>query len=479
VTTGGDASSYDVLEYPPRPFVQTHPDRLATLATLFGLSPTPPARCRVLELGCGVGGNLLPMAAALPGATFVGIDNAAVPIARARELTERLGLGNVSFHPVGIEEYEPPGEPFDYVIAHGVYSWVPEPVRDALLALCARVLSPDGVAYVSYNALPGGHLRQMLRGVLAAGLGGVEEPAERVAAARRFLAMLVKAGDADDELVPTLGRAAREVIDRDDAFLFHDVLAEDNQPYYLHEFVARATAHGLAYLSEAQFSEMQVDVLPPSLQPVLRDIADPVRRDGLLDVLKERRFRQTLLCRADRRPDPEPKSERLAGMAVSGALRWTADESSGRVTFLGPGTAHVVSDHPLVVRTLRAIGESWPSPLPIAVLGEERELPAIGDILLRCYATNLVRLHVHPPRVSTAPPERPRVSPVARLEAAEGTMVTTVRHTHLELDDDVARRVATLLDGSRDRADLVEAIGDLAAVDAALARLAGAGMLLP
>ena len=269
MTTGGDASSYDVLEYPPRPFVQTHPDRLATLATLFGLSPTPPARCRVLELGCGVGGNLLPMAAALPGATFVGIDNAAVPIARARELTERLGLGNVSFHAVGIEAYEPPAEPFDYVIAHGVYSWVPEPVRDALLALCARVLSPDGVAYVSYNALPGGHLRQMLRGVLAAGLGGVEEPRERVAAARRFLALLVEAGEADDELVPTLGRAAREVIDRDDAFLFHDVLADDNQPYYLHEFVASAKAHGLAYLAEAQFSEMQVDVLPPSLQPVL------------------------------------------------------------------------------------------------------------------------------------------------------------------------------------------------------------------
>ena len=479
MTTGGDTSSYDVLEYPPRPFVQTHPDRLATLATLFGLSPTPPARCRVLELGCGVGGNLLPMAAALPGATFIGIDNAAVPIARARELTERLGLGNVSFHPVGIEEYEPPAEPFDYVVAHGVYSWVPAPIREALLALCARVLSPHGVAYVSYNALPGGHLRQMLRAVLGAGLGGVEEPRERVAAARRFLALLVEAGEADDELVPTLGRAAREVIDRDDAFLFHDVLADDNQPYYLHEFVARAKAHGLTYLSEAQFSEMQIDVLPAALQPVLEEIADPVRRDGLLDVLKERRFRQTLLCRVDRRPDPEPKPERLAGMAVSGALRSTADDASGRVTFLGPGTAHVVSDHPLVVRTLRAIGDSWPAPLPIADLGAERELPAIRDILLRCYATNLVRLHVDPPMVSTAPPERPSVSPVARLEATEGTMVTTVRHTHLELDDAVVRRVTTLLDGSRDRAALVEAIGDPVAVDAALARLADAGMLLP
>ena len=480
VTTGGDASSYDVLEYPPRPFVQTHPDRLATLATLFGLSPTPPARCRVLELGCGVGGNLLPMAAALPGATFVGIDNAAVPIARARELTERLGLGNVSFHPVGIEEYEPPAEPFDYVIAHGVYSWVPEPVRDALLALCARVLSPDGVAYVSYNALPGGHLRQMLRGVLAAGLGGVEEPRERVAAARRFLALLVEAGEADDELVPTLGRAAREVIDRDDAFLFHDVLADDNQPYYLHEFVASAKAHGLAYLVRGA---------------VLRDAG---RRPAAVAAAGARR-RSPIRCAAT----GCSTSSRSAGSARRSCAARTAGPTPSRSPSAWPGWRCPARCAGRPTRRAVASPSSGPAPRTSCPTtrsscarcgrsaragrrrsrspssGEERELPAIDDILLRCYATNLVRLHVHPPMVSTAPPERPRISPVARLEAAEGTMVTTVRHTHLELDDDVARQVATLLDGSRDRAALVEAIGDPAAVDAALARLAGAGMLLP
>jgi SAM-dependent methyltransferase len=479
VATGGDASSYDVVLYPARPFVQTHPDRLATLATLFGLSPAPPAACRVLEVGCGVGGNLLPMAAALPGATFVGIDNAGVPIARARERAGRLGLGNVSFLELGIEDYEPPAEGFDYVIAHGVYSWVPEPVREALLALCARALSSDGVAYISYNALPGGHLRQMLRETLAVHLSGSEAPGERIASARRFLALLVAAGESDDGLVPTLRRAAREVVDRDDAFLFHDVLADVNQPFYFHEFLDRARAHGLQYLSEAQFSETQVEALPASLQPALQEIGDPLRREQDLDVLKERRFRQTLLCHAGRTLDPEPLPERLRGLAVSAALRWTADAPSGRVTFIGPGTAHVVTDHPLVVRTLEAIGRSWPSPCWIAELGSDRELPAIRDMLLRCYATNLVRLHVHPPFVSTAPSERPRVSPVARLEAADGTMVTTVRHTHHELDDDLARRVATLLDGSRDRAALLAALqDDAAAIDASLSRLAGAGMLL-
>jgi SAM-dependent methyltransferase len=426
-----------------------------------------------------VGGNLLPMAAALPGSTFVGIDNAGVPIARARALTAELGLDNVSFHERGLEDHVP-DEPFDYVLAHGVYSWVPGPVRDALLALCARCLAPDGVAYVSYNALPGGHLRQMLRETLAVHLGGIEAPAERVAAARKFLALLVAAGEADDGLVPTLGRAAREVVDRDDAFLFHDVLAEDNQPFYLHEFVADAQAHGLQYLSEAQFSEMQVAVLPASLQSTLGEIGDRARREQYLDILKERRFRQTLLCRAGRPLDPEPRAERLRGLAASAALRWSTDERSGRVTFLGPGTAHVVTDHPLVVRTLQAVADRWPSACWIEELGSERKLPAIRDILLRCYAANLVRLHVHPPLVSTTPPERPRMSPVARLEAAEGAMVTTVRHTHHELDDDVTRRVATLLDGSRDRAALVaELQDDPAAIDAALSRLAGAGLLLP
>lgn len=479
MSSGSDASSYDAVPYPARPFVQTHPDRLATLATLFGLTPAPPARCRVLELGCGSGGNLLPMTAALPGSRFVGVDNAGVPVARARAVAERLGLENVRFHALGIEDYEAPAEGFDYVIAHGVYSWVPEAVREALLALCARALSGDGVAYVSYNALPGGHLRRMLRETLALHLAEIHDPAERVAAAREHLALLVAAGEADDELAPTLGRAARQVLDRDDAFLVHDVLADVNEPLHFQDFVARAGAHGLRYLTEAQFSETQVEALPPSLHGALRAISDPLRREQLLDVLKERRFRQTLLCRDDGPLDDAPRPERLEGLAASAALRWTADERNGRVTFLGPGTARVETEHPLVVRTLQAIASRWPSPVWISELGGEHELPAIREVLLRCYAANLVRLHAHPPSVSTTAPDRPRMSPVARLEAAEGTPLTTVRHTHHELDDALARRVATLLDGTRDRAALVaELDADPMAVEAALARLAQAGLLL-
>ena len=485
--TASDASSYDAVLYPARPFVQTHPDRLATMATLFGLDAPPPGSCRVLELGCGAGGNLLPMAAALPGATFVGIDNASVAIARARSQTERLGLTNVRFDELSIEDYEPPAEGFDYVIAHGVYSWVPEPVRDALLTLCARALSAHGVAYVSYNALPGGHLRQALREMLAFHLSEVSAPAERIAAARGFLGLLGAAGDADDELASRLGPEAREVIEHDDALLFHDTLADVNRAFYFHEFLERAEANGLHFLSEAQFSEMQVGALDPALQRALLAMPDGLPREQYLDFLKERKFRQTLLCHAGHTLQRPPRPETLRALAVSAALRWKADEQSASVTFVGPGTAHVTTDHPLVTRILEAIGRSWPSPVWIRELASEHELPAICDALLRCFAANLVRLHVHPPFVCRQPAERPRVSPVTRAEATDGTMLTTVRHTHYELDDDVGRRVAALLDGTRDRAALLAALqrdgalahDELAAtIDAALARLAGAGLLL-
>src|SRR5215203_5091497 len=139
------ASVYDAVPYPGHPFAQTHPDRLATLATLFGLEPP------LLELGCGDGGNLVPMALGLPAAHFVGVDAAAGAIARGRTLVDALALPNVELLAEPLERFEPAGGGFDYVIAHGVYSWVDAPVRDRLLALCRQALSEQGVVYVSYN----------------------------------------------------------------------------------------------------------------------------------------------------------------------------------------------------------------------------------------------------------------------------------------------------------------------------------------
>jgi len=156
-------ASYDAFPYRSVPFAQSHPDRLATLATLFGVVPAPLERCRVLEIGCASGGNLIPIAATLPGSRCVGVDFSAVQIAQGREDVAALGLRNIDLVCADLLDFDGAGEQFDYIIAHGVLSWVPRKVQDRLFEVCARMLAPQGVAYVSYNALPGWQTRGAIR----------------------------------------------------------------------------------------------------------------------------------------------------------------------------------------------------------------------------------------------------------------------------------------------------------------------------
>src|SRR6476469_9617489 len=127
------ATAYDVVSYPGHSYPQTHPDRLATIATLYGLTPPPPETCRVLELGCGDGANLLPVAYTLPGSTCVGIDLAADALARGQAAAAELGLGNLSLQQLDVTEISRDFGQFDYIIAHGLYSWVPPHVQEKVL----------------------------------------------------------------------------------------------------------------------------------------------------------------------------------------------------------------------------------------------------------------------------------------------------------------------------------------------------------
>src|SRR5215210_5831670 len=159
-----ERTAYDEVRYSNYPYAQTHPDRLATVAGLHGLAAPDPRDCRVLELGCGAGGNLLAMAVATPGVQAVGVDLAEVPIRDGRRAIEEIGLANVELRQGDVSDLTGGqlGE-FDFVIAHGLYAWVPEQARDAVLAATHSHLAADGVAYISYNANPGGHLRRIMR----------------------------------------------------------------------------------------------------------------------------------------------------------------------------------------------------------------------------------------------------------------------------------------------------------------------------
>ena len=454
------ASPYDVVPYPGHPFAQTHPDRLAVLGTLFQVDPPPVDTCRVLELGCGDGGNLVPMAMALPGARFLGIDASERAIARGRAQVEALGLTNATLEAAAIEEFEMPPERFDYVIAHGVYSWVAASVRDRLLELCRALLSDRGIAYVSYNALPGGRLSGALRDMLVFHTAGLDDPADQVEQARALLRLLVGSWSDEHDFGAIMRRQGERLLERSDETLFHDELAAINQPVYFHEFVVHAARHGLQYLAEADFFEMQTGVLPEAVSDELLHVEDPIRREQYLDFVKGRMFRQTLLCREEIEVDRSPQPLVIEPLAVSSPAQPTGGpDRAGRVTFEGPAGSTLTTDHPLVTGALERVAGRWPGAVRVRELiprqASEEDRAAICGALLRSYAANLVQLHAIPPALTTSVSDRPEASPLARHQARAGELVTNLRHTSVRIEDDLGRRLVVLLDGTRDRAQLL------------------------
>jgi len=179
--------TYDKVPYQSLPFAQSHPDRLATIGRLFGMSPAPLQQCRVLEIGCSSGGNLIPVAAALPTAEFVGIDLSPVQVQQGLADIEELGLANIRLFAMDLLDFPEHFGQFDYVIAHGVYSWVPTMVQERLFEVCGRHLAPTGIAYVSYNALPGWRMRSVVRDAMLFHTQSTTDAPTRVVQARAIL----------------------------------------------------------------------------------------------------------------------------------------------------------------------------------------------------------------------------------------------------------------------------------------------------
>ncbi len=126
-------TSYQEVPYPNDPYRSSHPDQLATVAILAGLSPPPVSRCRVLELGCARGGNLIPMAVEMPQAQFVGFDSSGHQVREGCELIERVGLGNIRVEARDILDLDAAIGTFDFIICHGTYSWVEPEVQEKIL----------------------------------------------------------------------------------------------------------------------------------------------------------------------------------------------------------------------------------------------------------------------------------------------------------------------------------------------------------
>jgi SAM-dependent methyltransferase len=250
---------YDEIPYPDLSYVQTHPDRMATLAHILGLPAKSSMQCRVLELGCAAGGNLLPMAVNLPDCDFVGIDYSPTQIEMGQQRIETLGIGNLRLACMDVTQPEELGSEFDYIIAHGLYSWVERPVRDAMFRLCKRVLAPHGILFVSYNTLPGWRITGIVREAMLFHARNAADLQEKARLAKEMLAFLAESVPDEHESYRAIFRRYRNIVEEgikgaNEAFFLHDELEEVNEPVYFCDFVEHAAGFGLKYFVESELS---------------------------------------------------------------------------------------------------------------------------------------------------------------------------------------------------------------------------------
>jgi len=470
-------NAYDEVSYPGFPFLQTHPDRLSTIATLFGMTPAPVENCRVLELGCGDGSNLLPMAFGLPESEFTGIDLAGLPIARGRAMAEVLGLKNVSLRQEDILQFSACRGQYDYIIAHGIYSWVPTLVQDKLLEICHNNLAPSGVAYVSYNTFPGWHLRNMVREMMLFHTRQFPEPSQQISQGLALIKFLGEWKTEPDLYHSILGREFERLAQRSEASLYHDELAGTNSPLYFFQFVQHAARHGLQYLSEANFFDVQKEVFPKSVVAELDKLGDNlIDQEQYLDFLKCRKFRQTLLCHQNISVDRDSKPKDLGAFYVAAPLNPPATgcevSSSEAAEFRTPTGASITVDQPIIKAALLHLSEIWPqsthfSDLRRAALSRlEKDSPSeseatriLGRVLFQAYAAGMIELHRHSPRWASQASEKPVASPLTRLQLQSQANVTNLRHVSIQVEGALERQLLLLLDGTRNRDALLCDLG--------------------
>jgi methyltransferase-like protein/2-polyprenyl-3-methyl-5-hydroxy-6-metoxy-1,4-benzoquinol methylase len=459
------AQAYGSLAYPSHPTPDMHPGRLAVMARLFNLNSADPAHCRVLELGCGSGGSTIPFCYTLPGSTFLAIDLTPASIEAARAVAEKLKLTNVEFRCADILTLPDDLGTFDYIVAHGVYSWVPHEVREKMLAICQRHLAPNGVAYISYNARPGSDLRTLMREIMLYQSKNGPTPAARVKQARAVVEFIATAKESN-EIFNQVMQWNHERIERiPDDVLFHDDLGTINQPFFFHEFVRDAARHELQYLGEMNLFSMSDRRFEPPTRELLERLGqDLLTVEQYMDFLGGRAFRQTLLCHENAQLDRNVGPDRLRNLWFASQFEPSSTEpqiNSPEIEEFRTGPKRTVkTNHPMAKAILTVLGADFPRCLTFEQLVSgvrvhlgPVEPSAVGEAVLEMTASGpALELSAVAPPCAPAISERPCVNALARLQALQGApQVTNLRCCYVGTADPLLRRMLQLADGTRDR----------------------------
>lgn len=290
-------NTYDETPYHSYPYAQSSPERLATLGTLFGMNPPKIENAKVLELGCAEGGNIIPHAVHYPKGKYVGVDLSKVQIEAGQKHIKALGLKNVELKHCSITDIDESFGKFDYIVCHGVLSWVPDFVREKIFEIASKNLTENGIAYISYNTLPGWNMIRTIRDMMLYHSSSFPNPADKVSQSRALLEFVKESLEGSDTpYSKMMSQEAQLLAKQGDHYLRHDHLEEENKQYYFNEFMESAMKNNMQYLSDCSLSSMYLGNMSASVVEKLKDINDIVRTEQYMDFITNRRFRSTLLC---------------------------------------------------------------------------------------------------------------------------------------------------------------------------------------
>lgn len=451
-------TDYDRVPYPSLVHDQTHPDNLRTKARFFGLEPAPASDCRVLEIGCGDGLNLAGLASAYPGSTFHGIDLSAAAIARGVEMAAATGLANLTLECADLLRWPRPKRkpaPFDYIIVHGFYSWVPDAVRERLWRVLPGLLAPQGVVFLSYLTQPGAALREVTRQLMLRHSAPFTEADDRY---EQGLAIVRLAGLS--KAVPGLWQnLLTEQFDflrkRLPGAVLHDELGPFSTSRYFSEFCDEAGKAGLSFLSESEYLTPRLTGGTPEGQSTLAAFAgDRLQHEQYFDYLEGRRFRQTLLCHAAARPADAPKAGLVSKLRVAARLRpeGTRSPQGERLFTNDRGTVLPITSAVLQA-ALEHLHIAWPAPMPWVKLEKltAASLPAIAPSelrkelrrsLLELYAPGLIEFWSESPPLAEATDDRARIPLLSRWLASRGPATVNLRLEPVQLSPEEQSWVA-------------------------------------
>lgn len=296
---------YSELGYKSMPFPYTTPATLEAYAALVGVSAPNPKTARVLELGATYGGNIISQALFNSDATFVGIELSQEQVEKGNEVIANAGLTNVSLIQSDIASIGSEIGTFDYIIAHGLYSWVDDSVKDALLRLIDEHLAENGIAYISYNTYPGWHTMDEVRQLMMfsnrdkAQFNHKEKVLHGKTIGSIVGSQILKYDNLKERNSKFLG-ALRSVMQKDEYYVGHDHLEPNNDPVYFYQFNDHLEAHNLAYLCDADLTLSMVRSFDADIADTLDKLAlnDHVAQEQYLDFMLDTTFRKSIICKA-------------------------------------------------------------------------------------------------------------------------------------------------------------------------------------